>query len=274
MRTIRSAHRATMALATLAVAAAAGTVGGAGAVAAASCNQQGCVQLSGSMEGSLSIRPGDWISAGYQFSLPGNNGKKLSTIVGFDQAAVVLPVTCSGGGGGSIVIGLGNPADPYASDPYHVPANFAKWAPTSLLGDGSTVNGSQQSYGSFEGALQAPDLCHGVPMRDTAASLSVPTVQWSVAPVAAISVQFHYRDPNAMGHGNVDCASPTDNPGTGNAAVCGASWSGTAAVTPTLNGDPVPMTGVAGPGVFVVVAGGALIALQLRRRHRRPSGVA
>jgi hypothetical protein len=40
------------------------------------------------------------------------------------------------------------------------------------------------------------------------------------------SFKFTYRDPNAIGKGNVNCADTT-NPNRGDPSTCGASWSQT-----------------------------------------------
>lgn len=44
--------------------------------------------------------------------------------------------------------------------------------------------------------------------------------------VGLVDWQFHYRDPNAKGKGNVDCTDAR-NPRRNDAATCGASWSQT-----------------------------------------------
>lgn len=263
-------RRAALAAAVTIATAGAGILVGAPSAFAAACNQHGCAQVTGSMEGAMTIHPGDWVSGGYNFVLPGNNGKNMATVVGFDQTTVTIPVTCSGGsGGGNIVVPLGSPASPYASDPYNVPANFNNNVPMDLKNDGTTVNGSEASYGSYQGAVQAPDLCNGGGMNASGGAIFyAATVQWSVAPVSTLSLQFHYRDPAGKGKGNVNCASSTDNPDPGNAAVCGSSWSGTVAVTPDVNNTPVPVAGIAGGVIFVVAAGTALIVLQMRNRRR------
>ena len=244
-----------------------------GPAGAAGCSGGGCVQIAGSMEGNLSIRPGDWVSAGYQFSLLGNGSKNTPTVIGLDQAAVTIPVTCRGGGSRNIVIPLSSPGGDFASNPYQVPSNFGRWAPTDLLADGSATSGTEQSFSAYQGAVQVRDICDGRAMDSShGATLFVPTIQWSQAPVPKITIQFHYRDPHAKGEANLDCASPTANPQPGSRAACGAQWSGTSSVVPTINSGNLPSGAAVGviAGGVVIAGGIVLFALRWGTRRRPP----
>jgi hypothetical protein len=163
-----------------------------------------------SMEGSLTnIHPGDWISGGYDFTIPGSHAGRTVTVT---NPTVTLPVYCPQGGGlgGNIVISL-------PSATYPVSANNNNWTPT----------GDQNSVLSWEGSVQAPDLCGGKPMANQSGAI----YNASTNTQGGANFRFKYRDPNAKGgtKGNVDCADPNWVPisDRNNAATCGASWSQT-----------------------------------------------
>jgi hypothetical protein len=160
------------------------------------------------MEGALTtILPGDWISGGYDFTIPGSHPQSTVTVT---NPTVTLPVYCpqGGGPGGNIVINM-------PSATYTVGANNNSWIPT----------GDQNSVLSWEGAVQAPNLCGGLPMANKSGAIfnSGTTTQ------GGANFRFKYRDPHAKGKGNVDCADANWNPISqrNDAATCGASWSQT-----------------------------------------------
>ena len=162
------------------------------------------------MEGSLTnIRPGDWISGGYDTTIPGSHPQRTVTVT---NATVTLPVYCpqGGGAGGNIVINLPNAT-------YTDSANNNNWLPT----------GDQNSVLNWEGAVQAPDLCGGKPMANQSGAIYNATTNTQ----GGANFRFKYRDPNAKGgtKGNVDCADPNWIPiaNRNDAATCGASWSQT-----------------------------------------------
>jgi hypothetical protein len=164
------------------------------------------------MEGSLTnIRPGDWISGGYNFKI---NGSHPATSVSVTNVTVTLPVSCpkGGGNGGYIVVPLPNAT-------YNVPANNTNNFPT---GDANSVL-------SWEGSIQAPGLCGGNPMANQSGAIFSSTS--NATPEDSPAFQFKYRDPNAKGgtKGNVNCADPNWVPiaDRNDAATCGASWSQT-----------------------------------------------
>jgi len=171
------------------------------------------------MEGSLSIKPGDWISAGYHFKINVKNHAATTETVtgpapgGFPQ--ITMAVTCVGGPFNgqtkNIVFGLTKPGQSYS-----VAAGYTGWTPPD----------AQDKVGVFQGSFQAPDLCGGAVMKNTAGAKF--QAAFSQSPQVGITtVQFHYRVPNAKGKGNFNCADPTVNNGTLGGSVCGASWSPT-----------------------------------------------
>lgn len=167
--------------------------------------------ITGSMEGSLDIKAGDFVAAGYSLTIPGSHA---ATDVTVSSARVTLAVTCANGSTASIVV-------PLAAGPYHDPQGSSSWYPS----------GDQDSAASYQGSTTAGSLCGGgATMHNTQATFTA--VVSATTPVNKINFRFHYRVPDAKGKGNVDCSSTAANPDPGNAAVCGASWSGTASVVP------------------------------------------
>ena len=85
---------------------------------------------------------------------------------------------------------------------------------------------NQNSILAWEGAVKAPaTLCGGNIGRNQTGAIFNATVAQSPH-VGLVDWQFHYRDPNAKGKGNVDCTDAS-NPLRSHADVCGASWSQT-----------------------------------------------
>ena len=170
-----------------------------------------------SMEGDLHIAPGDWISGGYNFKFIDNQHAATSYTV---VATVTVPVVCPGGSTENIVIPLGNPGQ---LDGGGVTTT------TYAIAAGDTSNhatNDQNSILAWEGAVQAPaSLCGGVTGRNQTGAVFNATVTQSPH-VGLVDWQFHYRDPNAKGKGNVDCTDAS-NPLRNHADVCGASWSQT-----------------------------------------------
>lgn len=170
-----------------------------------------------SMEGNLAISPGDWISGGYNFKFTSGNHPATAYTV---TATVTVPVVCPDTSIQNIVIPLGIPGalngGGATSYTFNIPA-------------GDTTNhasGDQNSILVWEGAVQAPaTLCGGNPGNNAKGAIFNATV--SQAPSAGlVNWQFHYRDPNAKGKGNVNCTDAS-NPLRSHADVCGASWSQT-----------------------------------------------
>lgn len=170
-----------------------------------------------SMEGDLHISPGDWISGGYNFKFTSNShGATAYTVV----ATVTVPVVCPDNSVQNIVIQLGAPGQlnggGVSTFTYNIPA-----------GDTSNhATNNQNSILAWEGAVQAPvTLCGGNTGRNQKGAIFSANVSQNPH-VGLVDWQFHYRDPNAKGKGNVNCTDASD-PRRNDAATCGASWSQT-----------------------------------------------
>jgi hypothetical protein len=206
------------------------------------------VTISGSMEGAAKPSPGDWISAGYSFTMPGNHP---AATVSYVNAQVVVHWRCDTNHTitGDITI-------PLSGGPYSVGQNDSSWFPAN----------SQQVAAVYQGAVQAPDVCSGGLLDLSAGATFTADVQ-STDTSDNVNTKFHYNDAALKGsHVNLNCSSTTDNPNPNGVSACSASWSGTTSVVP----DPV--TGVAladwrvagGAAAGVLVIGFALV--QRKRR--------
>ena len=170
-----------------------------------------------SMEGSLTIHPGDWLSGGYDFKfISGNHAATLYTVT----AMVTVPVTCADKSVEKILIPLGNPGQLNGGGVTTTTFNIA-------AGDTSLHATSQQnSILSWEGAVQAPaTLCGGAGGTNQIGATFDATVTQNPH-VDLVDWQFHYRDPAAKGKPNTNCTDAGD-PNRALADVCGASWSET-----------------------------------------------
>jgi hypothetical protein len=170
-----------------------------------------------SMEGDLHISPGDWISGGYNFKFTdSSHGATMYTVT----ATVTVPVTCPDNTVENIVISLGAPGQLDGGGVTTFTYNIA-------AGDTSNhATNNQNSILAWEGAVQAPtSLCGGNIGRNQVGAVFNTTVTQNPH-VGLVDWQFHYRDPNAKGKGNVNCTDAS-NPRRNDAATCGASWSQT-----------------------------------------------
>ncbi|MBV8302926.1 MAG: hypothetical protein JOZ04_01855, partial [Acidimicrobiia bacterium] len=179
------------------------------------------VSISGSMEGNNlgtnAIRPGDWISGGYHFQ-----GQAGATYV-FQGAKVTIPVSCTDGKPpvGNIVVNLFE--GPWVLLPSSTPPYNGGWYPW-LAG----TNPGNEPVVPYEGSVQAPDLCSGGAMYDTAVGAVFTADVVSTDTSTGVDIQFHYRDPNAKGMGNHNCyGDPKVDPKINDPSVCGASVSST-----------------------------------------------
>jgi hypothetical protein len=170
-----------------------------------------------SMEGSLTIHPGDWISGGYNFKfITGTHAATLYTVT----AMVTVPVTCADKSVENILIPLGNPGQlnggGVTTTTFNIPA-----------GDTSNhASNDQNSILVWEGAVQAPaSLCGGTGGTNQIGAIFDATVTQNPH-VDLVDWQFHYRDPAAKGKPNTNCTDASD-PNRALADVCGASWSET-----------------------------------------------
>ncbi len=170
-----------------------------------------------SMEGDLHISPGDWVSGGYNFKfISSSHAATLYTVT----AAVTVPVTCPDNTIENIVIPLGAPGQLNGG-------GVTTFTYSIAAGDTSNhATNNQNSILAWEGAVQAPaTLCGGNIGRNQVGAVFNTTVTQNPH-VGLVDWQFHYRDPNAKGKGNVNCTDAS-NPRRNDAATCGASWSQT-----------------------------------------------
>jgi hypothetical protein len=174
------------------------------------------VAISGSMEGSIKIANGDWVSGGYAFSVQGSHP---AMTVYMENASITFSGPCSNGGSGTLTV-------PLSAGPYSIPANDNSVYPS----------GDEQSDQSFQGAVQA-NVCGGTGTLDASRGATFSADLQSDDTVNTLNVQFHYRDPNAKGKGNYDCMASNYA-----ADVCGASWSGTAHLTPSATSSTTSTT--------------------------------
>jgi hypothetical protein len=170
-----------------------------------------------SMEGALTIHPGDWISGGYNFKFTSGNHPATAYTV---TATVTVPVVCADSSVEKIVIPLGTPGalngGGATSYTFNIPAGDTN----------NHASNNQNSILVWEGAVQAPaTLCGGNGGKNTKGAIYNATVQQN-PPAGLVNFQFHYRDPNAKGKGNVNCTDAS-NLLRDRADVCGASWSQT-----------------------------------------------
>lgn len=170
-----------------------------------------------SMEGNLTIHPGDWVNGGYNFKFTTNTHEATMYSV---TATVTVPVTCAGGSIENIIIPLGAPGQLDGGGVTTFTYNIA-------AGDTSNhATNDQNSILAWEGAVQAPaTLCGGDGGNNSKGAIFSATVSQNPQ-VGLVDWQFHYRDPAAKGKPNTDCTNASD-PNRNRADVCGASWSQT-----------------------------------------------
>jgi hypothetical protein len=236
----RFGRRAVRLLAAFAVAAACAGVFAGTALA----NQ---ISISGSMEGSIKISPGDWVAAGYDITIPGGHPAETVQLA---NAQVVISGSCTNGGSDSIVI-------PLSAGPYNIPANDSNWWPS----------GNENDPLVYQGAVQAPaGLCGGTGQLNGSGGATITGDLQSTVTNTAVHIRFHYRDPNAKGKGNVNCSS-----GSYASDVCGASWSGTNSYLPDVW---VPLATIGGLLLAVLMAGGLVLQQKRTRRKRQARALA
>ena len=179
------------------------------------------------MEGTLEIKPGSWVAAGYVFRV--KNAHPAMT-VRVKQAQVVVNVRCEYSGKlGRIIIPLHAVAG-YVD--YPIAANDIAWRPTK---DTNEADG-------FQGAGRAPTvLCAPGEelISDSAAGGVTFTAEIKATSlVNDIEIKFHYRVPSAKSLPNINCDDKSQNPSPGIAA-CTAKWS----PSQTLRATEAPLDG-------------------------------
>src|SRR5207253_1883535 len=163
------------------------------------------VTISGSMEGAAKPNPGDWISAGYSFTMPGSHP---AATVSYVNAQVVVHYRCDANHSitGDITI-------PLSGGPYSVGVNDSSWFPAN----------SQQVAAVYQGAVQAPDPCSGG-LLDLSSGATFSADVQSTDTSDNVNTKFHYDDAALKGtHANLNCSSTTDNPDPNGVSACSAS---------------------------------------------------
>ncbi|MHB8452412.1 MAG: hypothetical protein ACYDAQ_18465 [Mycobacteriales bacterium] len=171
-----------------------------------------------SMEGALVAQAGDYLSVGYDFTIPGAHPDTTVTIL---HPVMTFPYRCAANGP---VVGSFEPTLPDLTS-IDDPAGSSNWFPS----------GDQNSSLVYQGVISVPDVCHGgqIYLNYSGSFGATFSAQISATIPGGVHFRFHYRDPRAEGHGNVDCADASAP--LANSAVCGASWSSTNGVTSTTN---------------------------------------
>jgi hypothetical protein len=127
------------------------------------------VVISGTMEGDITIDPGDTIQAGYDFMVPGNHAATTITVTG----SVVVKVLCPNNSTQNITINF--PAASYA-----VTANNDNWFPAN--------------QNVYEASTVAPStLCGGKPGQTPNGATYTGTFS-STANCITANARFHYSD--------------------------------------------------------------------------------
>ena len=139
------------------------------------------------MEGNLRIHPGDFLLAGFDFTMPGNHA---GATVFLSSAYVSLLVTCADGSSPALAIPL---RDQTMVDP----AGSTTWYPS----------GDQSNSVTYQGDLTAPDLCGGGVMDDARGAL-LTTAFLSTDTVDKYNFRFHYSDHSAGAWSATKSASP------------------------------------------------------------------
>ena len=124
------------------------------------------------MEGDLKVAPGDTLSVGYDFTMPGNHPQAAVSFLG---GSVSFNATCvSGPGQGSIVVAL-------ADATYTDPQNSSAWYPS----------GDQHDASVYQGTTSIPDLCNGGLVRLQHGGTFTATVA-STDETDKVNVRWHY----------------------------------------------------------------------------------
>jgi hypothetical protein len=131
------------------------------------------------MEGDLRVRPGDTLSAGYDFTIPCSHA---AASVQFTSATATFQAKCvSGSGGGSIVVAL-------TDGSYSDPANSGQWLPS----------GDQHSSLVYQGSVSVPNLCAGGQMSLKNGGTFSAQVQ-STDSTDAMNIRWHYSARGSAG---------------------------------------------------------------------------
>lgn len=180
---------------------------------AATPNASGFVQISNMFTAAQSptVQPGEWIGGGYTFQM---TGAQPAQVVTFAQPMLFLQLACqntdanSGALAGDIRINL-------SGGPYPTLGGTSDWYPFTSSPDVYTDGFDPLTY---QGNLQAPDLCQGGPMWINAETFQANV--GSTDPTDPLLIRFHVETTS----GAIDCANAIQNPAPG-VIGCGSSWS-------------------------------------------------
>jgi len=212
-------------------------------VRAATPDSTGFVQIDSvfSAAQSPTIHPGDWIGAGYTFQ---TTGAHVAQVVTFSQPTLWLQVECQNTDANTGPI-AGTVQIPLFGGPYPTVANAADWYPFTSTPAVYTDGFDPLTY---QGNLQAPDLCSGGTEWVNAEVFQANV--GSTDTTDALHVRFHVETTS----GAIDCGNAVQNAAPG-VAGCGSTWAGQAAqsssappVSSSLTANP------SGPG-FITISG-------------------
>ena len=133
------------------------------------------------MEGNLIVSPGDTLSVGYSFTIP---GKHPAVDVTFGQPQTVFDGSCVSNGAGVTFTVFMQTAT------YAIPANNGQWFPS----------GDQQSQLTYEGSLQVPDLCAGGEISlANGGTFNAAVMADALVPGNGVHVRWHYSANGSSG---------------------------------------------------------------------------
>jgi hypothetical protein len=150
-------------------------------------------------QGNLTFQPGSFISIGVDVKL--NTRAPFPVTIDVTHATVTLPIKCSNGStpaGSPITVA-------FPDQHFSIPLNSNAWYPAT--------NGAQSA--GFQYMVPAPNLCAGIgtgQLRNAGHDVFAGTVTASDTPAF---IKWHFAIPAAKGFANVDCSSPSSNPGAG-----------------------------------------------------------
>jgi hypothetical protein len=131
------------------------------------------------MEGDLKVNPGDMLSAGYDFTMPGTHA---AASVLFTRAMVTFQAQCvSGSGGGTIVVAI---PDSTSTDQ----ANNSQWLPS----------GDQHSPLVYQGSIAVPNLCAGGQLTLKSGGTFTAQLQ-STDTTDKVNIRWHYSANGSAG---------------------------------------------------------------------------
>ena len=178
------------------------------------------------MEGTLKLKPGMWVAAGYVFRV--KNAHPAMT-VRIKQAQVTLNLRCEQSKKLVKMTVPLNAVQGYVD--YTVPANDDSWRPTK---DTNEADG-------YQGAARVPYLLCGsnemLVSDGPAGGVNFNAEVKATNLTSDIEIKFHYRVPEAKGQANLNCDDRAVNPAPG-IAPCTGKWSGPQTLRATDQPNP------------------------------------